>query len=134
MARRKNLYNPAHLVEKVKVARLIARMQKHALHDWDEFYKEEHDPRTVRQYEKHGGPMSPSAITAGKALLDKIVPDLASVKHEGDGPGGSFPIQIVQFTREMYPELAETSAEMLDVTPKLCDAPERITHEEQEHE
>jgi hypothetical protein len=38
--------------------------------------------------------MTSSQVSAGIALLKKVMPDLQSVQHEGTGEGGSFPISL----------------------------------------
>lgn len=38
--------------------------------------------------------MSSTQVTAGIALLKKVMPDLQSVQHEGTGENGTFPVSL----------------------------------------
>lgn len=38
--------------------------------------------------------MTSTQVSAGIALLKKVMPDMQSVQHEGTGEGGAFPISL----------------------------------------
>lgn len=71
MAARKQRWHPDEVRQRIKASQLINRLQDHAISE---------KPL-----------MDNSQVTAARALLNKVLPDLASTEMKGDGGG---PVQV----------------------------------------
>lgn len=71
MAKRKQLFHPDEVKQKIQASQLINRLQNHALCD-------------LSQEGAAEKAMSDSQVRAAFGLLNKVVPDLKSVEHSGD--------------------------------------------------
>lgn len=72
MAKRKQLFHPEEVKKKIQASQLINRLQQNALSEEEN--------------------MTPGQIKSAETLLDRVVPKLASTKHEGSEPDGSIGI------------------------------------------
>ena len=68
MAKRKQLYHPDEIKEKIRVSQLINRLQDNALAD-EEF-------------------MTAGQIQSANSILDRVLPKLKAVEHSGPGENG----------------------------------------------
>jgi hypothetical protein len=75
MAKRKQLWHPDDVRQKIQASQLINRLHDHAFGKVD---------------------MTPTQVDAAKTLLKKAVPDLASVAHTG-ADGGPLTVEIIRF-------------------------------------
>lgn len=77
MAARKQLFHPDVVKEKIKTSQLINRLQNHALFV---------DDPDMENYDvvKRQTVMSDSQVRTAFGLLDKTVPSVQSVQHNGD--------------------------------------------------
>lgn len=64
MAKRKRLFHPQEIKDKIQTSQLINRLQKNALSD-KEF-------------------MTPGQIASANSLLDRVVPKLKAIDHSGE--------------------------------------------------
>ncbi|MCA0856146.1 hypothetical protein [Phaeobacter italicus] len=70
MAKRKQLFHPDEVKQKIQASQLINRLQDHVFSD---------EPT-----------MDGTQVTAALKLLGKVVPDLKAVEHTGPGKDGEF--------------------------------------------
>lgn len=76
MATRKQLWHPDVVKQKIQASQLINRLTEHALSD--------------------SPIMDASQVTAAVKLLNKVVPDLKAIEHQGKD-GGPLVLEIVRF-------------------------------------
>ena len=82
MAKRKQLFHPDEVKQKIQASQLINRLQAHALADFgDEGCKFR--------------PMLDSQVRAAFGLLGKVVPDLKAIEHKGAGENGEILFRTV---------------------------------------
>lgn len=74
-ARKRQIFHPDEVRQKIKGSQLINRLTEHALSD---------EPI-----------MDSSQVTAATRLLNKIIPDLKAVEHTGSGENGEIIFKTV---------------------------------------
>lgn len=79
MAKRKRLFHPDEVKEKISTSQLINRLQSNALSN-EEF-------------------LTPGQIASINSLLDRVVPKLKAVEHSGVGDNGEIIFQTVYETK-----------------------------------
>lgn len=88
MAKRKQLFHPDVVKQKIKASQLINRLQNHALFVDD---PEMEDYETIKRQTV----MSDSQVRASFGLLDKVVPNLKAVEHSGAGENGEITFKTI---------------------------------------